>query len=554
MSEEAEQCSTSDDCRGLGGAFADSTCDASGRCVLPTGTGGSGGAGGSGGGVSGSGGGGAGGGPAVACTKNSDCIGSFGLSLCREQKCAPLVSEDCPKAYGVPSDDDAQNTLVGFLTPLSQGTQSFLGDGMARTFALARGEYEKAVATLSATPAAPVVVVCDEVADPVRATRHLVVDLGAKLVVGPAFDRSLTAVSEETRAAGALLVSPTADGIALNEAPLKRPDDALWSCRRNRSRVLPYYQAAVDRALAVFGAQRPALFETARAVMIAADEPSTARFADEIEKVLVLNGALAKGSANYKRINHAWSLVQPTDFEGLGALVKAEAEGALKPNLVIFPSSVDRVEAIITEIEQQWPAGVERPAYLLDEPIEGMAGLAVSFTSLRPRVLGVRPHRDARSRAAYQAFLAAYAQEFGGNSRPLFRAEYAYDAFFASMYALSAAGRDAGRIRIAPSGEAMRRGVGFLNGPGTQVSVGRTGVAPFFATLLTSGTPVELAGASGPLTFDDPTRIDPDADGELYCVGETNGYCSMGIVFDSATGAVSTADPECPCGGPVQAL
>lgn len=557
LNEGAEQCSTTDDCQKLGGDFANATCDGSGHCVLSSGGGagfgGAGGAGGAGLGGGGAGGGGlgGGGGGTVACQKNSDCFGSVGPSLCREQTCVALANADC-ESEGIPNDDDAQNTIIGFLTARTLGTQSFFGSGLSRSFTLAREEYEKAVASLSAVPRTPVVIVCDEVADPVRSTRHLVNELGAKLVVGPTFDANLTTVATETRAAGALLVSPMADGMALNEAPLKAPDDALWSCRRNRSRVLPYYQAAVDEALTVFTAQRPEVYDAARAVMIVPDEPSATRFADEVETTFQLNGVLAKGSANYKRINHPWSLLQQTNFEGLGDQIKAEAEGTLKPNLILFPSSVDRVEAIIDEIEAKWPTGVERPAYLIDEPIEGMAALVVTYETIRPRILGVRPHRDARSRTAYQAFLTAYAQKFGQSSRPLQRSEYAYDCFFSTMYALSAAGKDGTRIRITPSGTEMRQGVGFLNGPGPEIAVGRGEVASFFANLISVGTPVELAGASGPLTFSDPTKNDPDADGELYCVGEANEYCATGKVFDSATGVPSTEAPECACGGPTE--
>ena len=97
--------------------------------------------------------------------------------------------------------------------------------------------------------------------------------------------------------------------------------------------------------------------------------------------------------------------------EGADTLTRLEQEGEI---------AADYLEGLldIADLEQKWPTGKARPSYLIDEPIEEVPGLVMAFGSLRPRILGLRPHRDESSRTAYDAFLTTYAQRFGGNSKP----------------------------------------------------------------------------------------------------------------------------------------
>jgi hypothetical protein len=549
LREDAEQCSNDDDCKSLGPNFVGSTCNIDGRCVLggDVGSGGSGGGSGGSGGVSGSGGG--GGIAPAACKKNSDCFGSTGPSLCREQRCVPLISPDdgCVDAKGTPTDDDAVNTIVGFLTPRSGGTEGFLGDNLSKAFELAREGYGDA--RPQSAPLAPVTVYCDEITDPARAVRYLTDTLGARLIVGPTFDQSLGAVVAETRPKGVLLVSPTADGLGMNKAPLSIGDDLLWSCRPNRALVAGYYQEAFDAAVEAFTAKGHDL-TTVRPVRISptngsASEPSAAEFIAEFESTFRINNGPALSSPNYRRIDYPWSVSTTTNFSTIGTQVAAMAQEANPPNIVLLPTSIDDSAAIIEEIEKKWPQTVTRPVYFMDEPSERFALLVGNQPSVRPRVLGLRPYRDAKSRPAYNAFFSAYQDRFGGI--PLPRAEYVFDCFHLVWYSLLSAGEiEAGRILIDVSAAELREGVATMNA-GDDIVVGKAEVSIFANKISSGAAGVNLIGASGPLTFG-TGAISPVADGELYCISDLNGPCRTGTIINAATGAVTTESSDCTCG------
>ncbi len=546
LNEDKEQCANQGDCA----QFAGTTCSG-GRCVLvgASGAGGRGGPGGAAGvapgGASGAGGGG-------QCAKNSDCFPSSGPSICREQQCVALASEDCTRSLGTVLDEDKLNTIVGLITPTSGSTQTFFGDGLVKAFDLARVGYAEGAPQRTA-PFAPIVVLCDEVVDPARATRHLLERLGVRLVVGPTLDQSLSAVVPEIRRiAGAVLVSPTADGVALTQAPLNLGDDSVWSCRRNRARLGPSYQAAIDGAIARFRAQRPDVFPEGgvRPYVLAPSDPSTQGFLAQVEPGLRFNEqpvADEQANGNYRRRDYPWSLTVETDIDTLVGEVVAQALGAKPPNLVIFPSSIDNVDRLINAIERAWPGGPSKPSYLIDEPIEGAADLAVDHPTVRPRILGVRPHRDARSRQAYGGFVSAYVGKYG--SQPVMRSEYAFDCFFELMYGLAAAGRvEDGVIALDVNGAALRRGVGLLNA-GPDLLVGKASVSTFFSRQAVSPSEIsDLVGTTGPLTFDTPARTYPDADTELYCISDVNAFCFTGDVFAANTGEASTEATDCVCG------
>ncbi|MCU0682181.1 MAG: ABC transporter substrate-binding protein [Polyangiaceae bacterium] len=558
LQEDEEQCSNTGDCEGLGPAFLGTTCSSEGRCVpgAPNNSG-SGGVGGMGGMGGMSGGGGLAGvaGALAACQKNSDCFGAFGRSICRQQSCVSLVSPEngCIEATGKINDDDATNTIIGFLTSrATTSTQALLGDSMSKAFDLARSGYETSNAQVA--PLAPVVVVCDEVINPARSARYLIDTLGAKVIVGPTFDQNVAAVLAETRTTGVPLVSPTADGVALTQAPLYTADNLLWSCRPNRAKVAGYYQSALDQAIASFTA-KGGDFSTARAVLIApADgmfgEPSAAGFVAELERAVKLNGVLLPNNgANYQRINYAWSLLATTDFASIGLQVQTLAGGATPPNLILLPSSIDQTSNIIDAIESRWPAapdGAPKPFYLIDEPPELLPSLIGAHADVRSRILGLRPYRDAQSRSAFNEFVNAFRAQHG--SVPVNKAEYAFDCFYETWYALLAASPvENGRVQLREvNAGAMRRGVDLLTG-GEPVFVGKAGTSPFITKLLAKKG-ADLIGSSGPLTYTTGSN-QPDSNAELYCISNFNSPCRTGIVIASGTGTVTneTVD-DCTCG------
>ncbi|HEU4534371.1 MAG TPA: hypothetical protein VFS00_09645, partial [Polyangiaceae bacterium] len=132
----------------------------------------------------------------------------------------------------------------------------------------------------------------------------------------------------------------------------------------------------------------------------------------------------------------------------------------------------------------------------------------------------------------------------------------AFDCFYESLYALSAAAPQTdGVVRLAPGGEAFRRGVGRLEAVEPpddmldtvqEVPAGQRSVATFFQTLLSGAKRIDVVGTTGELNFGEKNY--PAGRGELYCFDAQGNACGAGTVFDAVTGAPSPdPDPEATC-------
>lgn len=519
--EDAEQCSSTAQCANLGAAFANTVCSQS-RCVPQE--------------LQGSGGGGAGG-AAVACTRNSECLSSGGGALCRQNACVQLadLAAGCELSYGTVLDDDAENTLVGLLAPLStQGVQSLVGNSLVNAFVMAREDYAAAVPRRA--PLAPIVIRCDESVDPVRSIGHLVDTLGVKIIVGPVLAENFQAVVGLTRPKGVVLVSPTVDDPALADAG--QADGLVWSCRTNREQVARYYPNAIAKALEIFR-QRQTDFGVANTlVVVNRNDPTTSNFFDRVNVPLkaVIDGSL-------RTIEYDWSSAQNTDFSAFGRRLVGEMVTGqpTPPNVIIFPTSIDSVEKAIVGIDAAWPLGVSRPMFVVDEAFNGLDGLVMLDPGVSSRLLGVRTYRGAVSRQAYTDYASAYRRKHG--SVAIEKSEYGFDCFYESLYALSAASsRSEGNVRLGVGGEPFRRGAALIEAAGgVAVPVGQASVSTFFQTLVAGVMSIDLVGSSGALNFG--AKNYPVSAGELYCISSAGNFCGAGTVFDATTGA-PLPDPE----------
>src|SRR5262245_43598383 len=92
---EGDQCQTTDDCRALGPAGANTVCSPDRVCVVQPDGGGS------------------------TCTTNQECIDRNGGQpfVCRSDACFAMLSEDCTQVGGDFEDDHA--IVIGVLAPLT---------------------------------------------------------------------------------------------------------------------------------------------------------------------------------------------------------------------------------------------------------------------------------------------------------------------------------------------------------------------------------------------------------------------------------------------------
>jgi hypothetical protein len=547
LQEDREQCSSAADCQALGQAFEGSLC-VNNQCVLQGGPLPGGGAG-------------AGGGGEQACQKTSDCKGSFAQdAICRQNQCVRLTNEKCTEIIGEVDDDTG--LVVAMLVPQSDDAQERYGAGLVKAVEVARAAYQDK--RPSGSLQAPAVVVCDESQGLDATLRRLINEVGAQVVLGPVLDQNLTTVLGETTSKGVIVVSPTIDDRAL--AAKANDDGVLWSCRRNREQVVGYYAAAVEHAARVFAARRPSLFNdgtggtggsgpplTLRAAMLVPNDPATANFYDDA--LPTLKGADKLFSdATLKPVNYAWSPANPSDYRGIAAQVVGAFGAGERPNLILVPTAIDNVTAIIAEIEKAWPAtGVERPSYFVDEHPDGISSLldnpAQQATNLRGRLLGLRPRRTEDSNAAYEQFVRAYKGQVGQSLVPLTRTEYAYDCFFEITYALQLA-RDNGVVDA--SGGAFRESLRALSSPSPEAQ--KVLVGPDNAQSFLGASAVlrnfDLVGSTGSLQYTNLAKGYPEDDGEIYCVDRlSKAFCGVGVTF-APDGTKTDAGPRCQCEEP----
>lgn len=540
VGDDAEQCSTTSDCAGLGAEFANTVCSGAGRCVPQS--------------LLGVGGGGAGG-AAPACTRNGECL-TVSSAVCRQGACVPLadVAAGCDVSYGTVLDNDDENLLVGLLAPRSRpGPLGLLGNSLAAAYVMAREDYAAEVPRTA--PLAPIVIRCDEGADPGRAVEHLVDKVGVQMVVGPVLAENFAAVVGRTRPRGVVLVSPTVDDRALVDAD--QADGLVWSCRPNREHVARYYVQAFEKALEVFR-QRDGRFTAAKALLVVNNDPTTTAFLQQVQSELEAKVAAGEPGGFLRTIDYDWSSAASTNFDALANRIITEQvtglAAELRPNLIVFPTAIDSVEKAITAIESRWPLGTPVPAYFLDEPFNDVGSVVALNSAPLVRTLGVRPYSGPVSRQAYADYVSAYKRLTG--SGPLRQSEYAFDCFYESFYALSAAAPRTGSVvRLAPGGEAFRRGVGLIEAVEPtddvldtvqEVPAGHPGVATFFQTLLSEAKLLDVVGTTGELNFG--AKNYPAGRGELYCFAANGNACGAGTVFDAVTGAPSPdPDPDATC-------
>lgn len=155
------------------------------------------------------------------CTTNSECLAKNDKSICIENKCTPLLSEDCTHVVGTKEDLAQDDVLVyGFLMnvagagTISQGLGSLGGAILGR-----QHFYSSFGGVPGGTPGAKVrplvYVVCNEFVDVQRAAKHLVNDLKVPLMLGPELSEDTMTIAPNVTVPAGTLLMPTSTSGAL---------------------------------------------------------------------------------------------------------------------------------------------------------------------------------------------------------------------------------------------------------------------------------------------------------------------------------------------------
>lgn len=472
---------------------------------------------------------GAGGGGVHECTTNQDCIDRLPstTSVCREDaggnRCVNLLSAECPKLLADPGDmlrDDA--VVIGMLGAPSAAPAFLQAE---HSFELARDEFSNVAGGLAAggLPRPVIWVSCDVKTDSdssgeqLAATTHLLDELQVPAVVlsGPASWGPALAARAAARGAvafdiaGAVLDVPSATFFSNG---LRAGDEV-----RAEAAFVAESEANV-RAGGEVGELKLALFHAG------ASEANV--FGAEVR--FNGKGSLENG-ANYRALSYGD--VAAPDFGAKLAAAVAEA-AAFGPHLVACtgPACGD----VLAQLEAARP-GVSH--YVVpSSAAERARAVVADGGSLRARVLGSLPGRS-RNDVRFRQFALRFASSFPMVTPVQGLAASAYDAAYALMFGLAAAGTP-------PQGGGLRQALRNSFGPGGLAVDAEPASILTANAALAAGGALYLQGAMGEMYFDDEGLVAAyeaqawcvPADSTAQAVAETGLRYVKGVGLQGANG------------------
>ncbi len=447
--------------------------------------------------------------PPDYCLTNQECIDRSGgqPAMCVQKQCQSLLSDDCKEVLGTPEEygnDDA--VLIGYVSLLAGNPLASQGLGGANAVELARGDFVRAFGGLPpAYPGGPVrplvVVVCNELPDPLRPSRHLVEDLKVPAVIGPLSSSGALAAAQQVMIPNNVLhLNPTATTLAMAQL-----DD----------RGLVWRTDAVDTDLVgAMGALTNELERQLRAgdapVVPPADNLKVAYvhrgdiLGTSVQSLfletLTFNGKTAASNAasdDYRDFDYG-DFVDPAATAETTKRAVTGVVGYLPHVVLLF--GLGEMVTTFSQIEQQWPADAPyRPYYVLHPA--GFGGdwktVVGSNEGLRRRVLGMLPFSDptdpvgALIKTRYDGL---FAQDTGAVwSTP---AQAGYDNLYLFAYAAVAIGDQP------LTGPNLAEGMKKIAPPGTLIKSSDTTTILNAVVELQAGRNIDYYGALGNIVFD----------------------------------------------------
>ena len=504
----ATQCTSTGDCVGRGGAFADTLCGPDHTCV------------------------------AASCTTSQQCLDAHPGEkwICRhaDQHCGRLDSIDCTTLLAEPGDIANDATLwLGTLLP-TIGENTSTGIPSQNGVELARRDFHTIDGLPAVGPGKPqrplAFVACNDAADPIRAARHLVDDVKVPGIVGPAFSGVLIKVATEvTIPGGTLIISPSATSPFITKLQKHglvwrtAPPDTVQSVA-----ISLLLGTTIEPELRAVGGVLNA-GEQLRLAVVNKGDAYGQGLANALFDIVKFNGKSASSNSdNYKAIDYGDPTAPDAD-----ARYKAAVDQllAFQPHVLIVIGTAESVTKVFTPFEAGWTQPSFRPRYVLADGAEIPEVVTAIGPSadLRHRVLGTVPGTTA---PLYQKFVSHYRSAITDGTEPDQYTAAAYDAAYLLAYASVVVGDQP------ITGAALNEGLKHTVPPAKLEPVGQGAIPDALAELL-AGRNIDFDGASGPLDFD-VNAGEAQADIQIWCVGadptgNANAIKNSGMYYSAIT-------------------
>ena len=471
------------------------------------------------------------------CTTHRACVEAHGGApyVCRasDQRCVPITSDDCTPMFE-PQDLVSEDTVwLGAMFPMKGQAPVDVGPMHLHGADFARREIAQATRSLDGVNASMRVrrialVGCDDTADPMRAAKHLVNDVGVPAILGFGSGQEIVDV------AGAFLIERGVVSVAsLTSSPLitrlPQPQERprmVWRTTYSLDLVAEAIGKMIEDVL-----EPAAKVPTTRIALARLDMAAPLSFAEALYRHLRFNGKGAQANGtNYREVTLPTGAIP---IEQIAPLADRIAEGA--PTFVVLLGPTATVLPLMEAVERH--ALRPKPTYVV--ALESATVLSSFFArdpERRRRLYTVDSVSDSLGNGR---FVIRYNEQHAEKVTITNNPGASYDAFYLLADAVFAAGRDP------ITGRALANAFARLVVPGHAIEVGPPQVLEAISEL-SSGRSLDLDGVTGGLDFDLATG-EPPSDIELLCAGiDANGRPSgedvpSGVVYRAATRTIEGA-------------
>lgn len=488
-----------------------------------------------------------------SCTSNMECTAraSVGSStevpaMCVgediERHCEQLLSDDCYKVTaGTGATGDTNDAykkdgaiLIGSLFETGgaagSGSTGQTNQRREESAILAVQEINTALGIPGAsidTPRPLVMVSCDtanHLLGTGGAAEHLIDQLHVAAIVGPNQSQDVLDLTPYSAPRNTALLSPT--GVASSIADIEDNGFTFQMVPNDLQRARPMNDQINSLETAAHAAN-----------------PS-----DTIIRLAVLFRDDALGQGTQRALNsltfNGASLAQPPNRSQAALLFGYDATDTshdaaiiqqvltLKPHIVVLAGNQEVITRFVTGstvnppvalIEEMWDTanpGVAHPQYIgIDSTKNSTLFSAAKNTTtgndFRKRVRGTGVTPGAESQSVFDQFTTQYLIKYPSNTANVSGMGSAYDAVYAIAFALAASG-DTTKANTPVTGDSVKRGLPFLSGGQTTISISQSSVALAYQHLL-SGEHIDTIGTFGAMAWN-PSGAKTGGIVEVWCL------------------------------------